>query len=1142
MKTKYYSAIMLLLAVLLVQFVYSQAPQGFSYQAVIRNTSGQPLVSQSVKIQITLSDQAGTTIHYKETHALTTSPLGLVNLTVGTGTVGAGTFSTIPWQSGSVFIKVEVDPAGGTTYTDLGTTRLYSVPYAFYASNGPTGPAGNGISSVSNNGDGTLTLHFDNGTSYVTPNLKGPQGIQGPAGPTGAQGTQGVAGPAGAQGVQGPAGPTGAQGIQGPAGPKGDKGDAGTGLTNRGAWVSGTSYNPSDYVFSESTENSAVNSMWIVQASAAFTSTVLPKNDLTNWVEFQAPQGPEGPIGPAGPKGDQGSTGSQGLQGVQGPQGEQGPVGQQGLQGLQGLTGANGISLVWKGESPTHIASPSTNWAYYNTTDKKSYVYDGDSWEIITQDGAQGPTGPMVSGIDGQTLRNNGTTWEASNLLFSDNTNSRIGVNTNSPSATLHINGTTRFNGLVYDNNNLTGSDGNVLTKTSSGVVWQAPAGNISGTGSTGKMALWSGASTLTSLPNVTFTNSLEIQGSAPITIDDPIFEVKNSAGQVIFGVYQEGVRINIADGLISKGARGGFAVGGLTTQNKVGSAEYLRITPDSARIYVKEVPATKGARGGFAVGGLTTQNKTVTSNQLIQLTPNNYFIGYESGKNITTGLYNSFFGHQSGKFNTTGGYNVFSGYQSGMNNIGGLYNVFLGNHSGLANTIGSYNVFVGYHSGLDNIDGSHNVFLGHESGLSNTTGWSNNFIGQGAGYNNTTGTNGVFIGNDAGRAHKTASGNILIGRNSGYSLTGNDGNTYWGNVFIGNMTGEYMTEGSVNLIAGVNAGQNKTAGDNNVILGSYAGVDNASGSSNTFIGAGSGNSSNGSYNVFLGFNAGYTETGSNKLYIDNSSTATPLIYGDFSANQLTFNGGTTTIGNTDVTGNSTFTGINTINGSSITNGSSTVNGSITSTDITENSDNPGVLGVHNVTQNWGIGVKGEGGYIGVKGESTLAGGTGDRYGVYGIASGGTTNYAGYFAGDVTVTGTFSNPSDKNLKKNINPLSGALKKVLKLQAVTYDWKTDMELSEIKSKSKTDKKGLVNRFNFPTGTQIGIIAQDVEKIFPELVKTDGDGLKSVDYIKIVPVLIEAIKEQQQQIEELKAKNKEIDILKSQIEAINALLKK
>lgn len=670
MKTKYCSTMMLLAAVFMVQFGYSQIPQSFSYQAVIRNSTGQPIASQSVKIQITLTDAVGTATHYKETHTTTTSPLGLVTLNIGGGTLVSGNFSTVPWSGGAVYIKVEVDPAGGTTYTNLGSTKLTSVPFALYAASGTPGPAG----------------------------------------------------------ATGPTGPTGA-------------------------------------------------------------------------------------TGPAG------------------------------------------------------------------------------------------PAGPLVAGTDGQTLRNNGTTWESSSLLFSDKTNSRIGVNTSAPSATLHVNGTARFGGLVYDNNNLTGSDGNVLTKTASGVLWQAPASNITGSGITGNMAFWSGTSTLASLPNLSFTNSLQVIGAAPTTVDDPIFEVKNSAGQVLFGVYQEGVRINIVDGLI-KGARGGFAVGGLTNQGKTGPVEYLRITPDSARIYVKSVPA-KGARGGFAVGGLTNQGKTTVSNQLIQLTPSNYLIGFESGTKIINGIYNSFLGYQSGKnttdgsynvfsgyqsglSNTTGSSNVFSGYQSGMSNTSGLYNVYTGYQSGM-NSNGTYNVFVGYQSGL-NTTGASNVFIGHESGLSNTLGWSNNFIGQGAGYSNTTGTNGIFIGNDAGRSNTVANGNILIGRNSGYSLTGIDANTYWGNVFIGNMTGNSMTTGSTNFIAGINAGQNKTAGDNNVIIGSYAGTNNGAGSNNTFVGAGTGSGTAGSGNVFLGYNAGYSETGSNKLYIANSSSSIPLVYGDFSGGMVGIN------------------------------------------------------------------------------------------------------------------------------------------------------------------------------------------------------------------------------------------------------------
>jgi len=108
---------------------------------------------------------------------------------------------------------------------------------------------------------------------------------------------------------------------------------------------------------------------------------------------------------------------------------------------------------------------------------------------------------------------------------------------------------------------------------------------------------------------NLKFTKNLVVVGNEPSNPDDPIFEVKNSKGEVLFGVYQEGVRINIPDSAITKGAKGGFAVGGLTNQVKGNPTEYLRVTPDSTRVLVREIGA-KGRKGGFAVGGLTNQVK----------------------------------------------------------------------------------------------------------------------------------------------------------------------------------------------------------------------------------------------------------------------------------------------------------------------------------------------------------------------------------------------------------------------------------------------------------------------------------------------------------------------------------------------------
>ena len=76
-----------------------------------------------------------------------------------------------------------------------------------------------------------------------------------------------------------------------------------------------------------------------------------------------------------------------------------GCAGPSGIQGLQGIQGEPGISINWVGSLAAAPASPQLNDAYYNTADAKSYVWDGDNWETLAQDGAQGPQG--IQGIQG---------------------------------------------------------------------------------------------------------------------------------------------------------------------------------------------------------------------------------------------------------------------------------------------------------------------------------------------------------------------------------------------------------------------------------------------------------------------------------------------------------------------------------------------------------------------------------------------------------------------------------------------------------------------------------------------------------------------------------------------------------------------
>ncbi len=104
-------------------------PQKMSYQAVIRNSSGQLVTSHSVGVRISILQGSATgTALYVETHTPTTNVNGLATVELGGGTVVSGTFSAINWASGVYYLKTETDPAGGTGYTITGTSPILSVP------------------------------------------------------------------------------------------------------------------------------------------------------------------------------------------------------------------------------------------------------------------------------------------------------------------------------------------------------------------------------------------------------------------------------------------------------------------------------------------------------------------------------------------------------------------------------------------------------------------------------------------------------------------------------------------------------------------------------------------------------------------------------------------------------------------------------------------------------------------------------------------------------------------------------------------------------------------------------------------------------------------------------------------------------
>jgi uncharacterized protein (TIGR02145 family) len=122
----------LIIALIATTVILAQAPQGFNYQATVRNNSGQLVLNQNVLVKFNIYQNSATgTLVYSENQSATTDDLGHINLVVGQGTATTATFSTINWGSGSYYLGIELN--SGNCYLTMGTTQLLSVPYALYA-------------------------------------------------------------------------------------------------------------------------------------------------------------------------------------------------------------------------------------------------------------------------------------------------------------------------------------------------------------------------------------------------------------------------------------------------------------------------------------------------------------------------------------------------------------------------------------------------------------------------------------------------------------------------------------------------------------------------------------------------------------------------------------------------------------------------------------------------------------------------------------------------------------------------------------------------------------------------------------------------------------------------------------------------
>ena len=352
-----------LLFFIVTTILSAQTPEQMSYQAVIRNSTNQLVVNTQVGMQFSiLQGTPNGPAVYTETQTQTSNANGLVSVQLGTG-VTNDNFSNIDWANGPYFIKTETDPTGGSNYTIMGTSQLISVPYALYAKTagnsipGPQGEDGVGITSTTDNNDGTFTLNFSDGSSFTTTDLTGPQGVMGNPGNDGIDGEDGIGitsttdnndgtftlnfsdgssftttdltGPQGQRGVQGPIGNTGAtgpQGVMGNPGNDGIDGEDGIGITsttdnNDGTFTlnfsDGSSFTTTDLTGPQGVMGNPGNDGIDGEDGVGITSTT-DNNDGTFTLNFSDGSsftttdltGPQGATGATGLQGSDGTDGS----------------------------------------------------------------------------------------------------------------------------------------------------------------------------------------------------------------------------------------------------------------------------------------------------------------------------------------------------------------------------------------------------------------------------------------------------------------------------------------------------------------------------------------------------------------------------------------------------------------------------------------------------------------------------------------------------------------------------------------------------------------------------------------------------------------------------------------------------------------
>lgn len=504
---------------------------------------------------------------------------------------------------------------------------------------------------------------------------------------------------------------------------------------------------------------------------------------------------------------------------------------------------------------------------------------------------ANGGTGTSTTFTPGSVIfaGAGGVYTEDNANIFWDDTNNRLGINTNAPDEKLHVSGALAGDGAhignvfigvwdlgatdaVFVHNTIKATVGSyALVQNSSGATFlNSATAQITSFRIDNVPKISLSASSFSFLPiGVAAGNTNEIRflglaangtnytgfKAADLMAASEIYVLPNAApiaSSFLLGAAVVGGVSTLTWGQVLPVALGGtgtstaFTPGSVIFAGPAGvyAEDNVNLFYDDAanRLTVNQLglPNTTSATvGGIYFGGNRAFHNFGTNNTFAGVNAGNFTLtgtgnssfGTSSGLSITNGSNNSFFGTTAGALTTSGASDSFFGANAGQSNTTGQANSFFGVNAGLNNTIGSSNSFFGASSGTSNVSGDNVSFFGVGAGTLNTTGTSNSFFGVNAGSENVSGGANSFFGVNAGKI-STASSNSFFGVNAG-AVTTSGGN----NSFFGVLAGSLNSTGANNIIIGFMTGDNLTTGSNNILIGYDINVPVITGSNQLSIG-----------------------------------------------------------------------------------------------------------------------------------------------------------------------------------------------------------------------------------------------------------------------------------------------------------------